>query len=210
MTRLGIFLRQQNRLTSFLLQQGYRLTVDASKCRVIRRLPIDLFEPMEPEPEGMEYWRSVSMEVWFGQVSAFVDFSVRQVQDDQTHVELWFPSKIFQSIFNFDAEQRQFNTHIKSDLMRLCIGIAKELGASGFGYRVAEEDSLFGPLTVESLRDYVEIGNRWFPKRHELKLRIAGVAVPYVEESQFEYDMDDHPTYYRQSGYYIWDMLWPR
>lgn len=209
-SRIGTYLSEQHKPSSTLPQEGRQLMVNVKTRRVTRALPTDLSKPIIHEPEGFEYWRSVSVDAHFDTTSTFVDFCVREVDDDQTYVELWLPTRVFQCVFREDFRQKEFNHDAKSDLMRLFIGVAKALGAAGFGYRLAADDVLFGPLTIATLRDYVEIGNRWFPRRQEFQLRIAGVAASYIEDGQFEYDFDDHPRYYRQNGYYIYDTMWPR
>jgi hypothetical protein len=201
--RMDTGLRMQRQPEPLSTRQLYCLSVDQNTRTIRRRAPIELSEAIGIEPSGIEFWRSASTEIAFDHASAFVDFSVRQAASNQTYVELWFPTKVYLTIFSRDMEQKAFNPAAKADLKRLFVNVSRAVGAAGFGYRPAGEDSLFGPVDLDALRDYVEIGGRWFQKRHELSLRMAGVAVSQVEEGLFEYDEQDQSRYHRQNGFYV-------
>jgi hypothetical protein len=206
-SRIFAYLRNQHEPYPSLPQEGSLLTVDSSTRRIMSSPQFDLSKTIGDEPKNSEYWCSVSAEIWFGGHSSFINIQARGVRDNQTYVEIWFPSRVYETIFCFDPDFKEFSPEAKSDLIRLFIGISKELGAVGFGYRLAGGDSLFGPPAIESLRDYVEIGGRSLG--HELELIVAGMASSFIEEGKFEYDLYDHPVHYRQSGYYLYDILWP-
>jgi hypothetical protein len=208
MSRIGAYSLEQHNPPTELPQAGYLLMVDAQQRRITRRRRIDFADQLGPEPEGVEYWRSVSLESLFDTMSSLVRFSVRQIDAGRSCVEVWFPTRIYEYLFNFDIAKKDFNPVAKGALVRMFIAVTKAIEAQGFGYRGASEDSLHGPVTIDAVRDFVEIGSRWFDKRHELQLIVAGIDAALVEDSQFVYHDADPPMYYRQSGFYIFDLLW--
>lgn len=205
--RIGVYLQQHHEPHPTLPKEGSLLVVDRKQRRITKARSLELSAPIAHESEETEYWRSVTVELWFGGHSDDVSIRVRMDQPAQTNVELLFSSRVHEILFGFDPDWKAIDPEAKSDFMRLCIGLAKELGAAGFGCRRADEDTLFGPPSLDVLRDYVEIGYRWL--QHQQKLIIAGLAASEVMEDQFEYDFEKPSMYYRQNGYYLCDMLWP-
>jgi hypothetical protein len=128
----------------------------------------------------------------------YINVYARQAASAVTHLELWFPTSVHQRIFDFDIDAIKFCPGAKSDVMRLLRGVARTVGADGFGLRLAKEDSLFGPLGIDQLRDYVETGCRWLD--NPLRLIVAGVSTERVERSRFEYDLQKKPLHYRRQG----------
>jgi len=212
MSLIGEYLQQHHEPYPALPRAGRLFTVDVGTRTITSARRFDLSEDrLESESADMEYWRSASVELLFGKHLDFIKIHVRQAQHDQTYVELWFPTAVHECVFSFDSEEKDFDAEAKSDLMRLLIGLTKKLGAAGFAYRYSEEDSLFGPPTIELLRDYVEVGYRWHKHDRSVRLLVAGLAASCIKDGEFEYDVDErHPMHYRRSGYYICDRLWPR
>lgn len=208
-SRLDSYLREEHKPSCSLPKKGSLLTVDADRRRIIRTQSWGLTAPVEREPEGKEYWRSIGVEASLHNISAIIRFSVRQAADDQTYVEIQFPTAVHAGVFCFDKDEKEFDPKAKAALVRFFIRVAEKLGAAGFGYRLADEDSLFGPLAVEFVSDYIEIEGRWFDRG--LWLIIAGLQAALVEEGKVELDVDgDFPLRYRQSGFYIFDLMWPQ
>jgi hypothetical protein len=203
------YLRQHHEPYPTPPKEGRLLVVDRAQRRITGASPIELSASAGREHEGAEYWRSVTVELWFGGHSDDVMIRVREAEPTQTHVELWFSSRVHDAVFSFDPDSRTLDPQAKSDLVRLMIGLAKTLGAAGFGYQFAKEDSVFGPPRMEVLRDYVE--GEYRSHAHEPNmLTLAGLAASEVREEQFVYDVDDPmPLHYRQNGYYLCDLLWP-
>ena len=111
------------------------LVVDSESRRIVKAPTTELLERLEPESGGVEHWRAFSAEVWFGGSSSFIHIRVREVHSDQTQLEIWFPSRTYETIFNFDPDCREFSSEAKSDLVRLMIGIARACDCIGFVYR---------------------------------------------------------------------------
>lgn len=203
------YLRQHHEPHPDLPQEGRLFVVNPAQRRITSASPIELSTPIGREPKEVEYWRSVTVELWFGGHSDHVMIRVRDAALTQTHVELWFSSRVHDAVFSFDPDSRTLDPRAKSDLVRLFIGLSKTLRAAGFSYRFAKEDSLFGPPGMDTLRDYVEGEYRSHAHEPDM-LIIAGLAASEVKEDQFVYDVDDPtPLHYRQNGYYLCDLLWP-
>ena len=207
-SRVDAFLREQHKPPSSLPKQGRLRMVDTAQRRIVRLRPVDLSLAIDAEPAGIEYWRSVSVRGLFDATAASVRFSWREAGNGLCWVDVRFSTPAHESVYCFDKSKRDFNPRAKADLLSTFIAVAKTLEAAGFGYRMVDEDNLFGPLSIDSLRDYIEVGNRWF--QNKLQLLVAGLAVPCVNQANFEYDSDsDQPLHYRQEGFYIYDLLWP-
>ena len=207
--RLDAYLKKDHNPPAAWPDRGSLLIVDAAKRRIKTRRQIDSRRTFDPEPTGVEYWRAVAVKATFDKTMDLINFCLRELPSRQTAVELWFPTQVFEALFHHDLRRKEFDPAIKAAMTRLFVAVAKALGADGFGYRPAEDDSLFGPLTVETLREYIEIDGNWFAKRDVLQLTVAGLSVDLVEESKFEFHDTDQPMYYRQGGYYLFDILWP-
>ncbi|TQF17946.1 hypothetical protein FJV41_00955 [Myxococcus llanfairpwllgwyngyllgogerychwyrndrobwllllantysiliogogogochensis] len=207
LARIGSYLQQHHEPHPALPESGNLLVVDRKQRRIIKARSINLSSPIDHEPEETEYWRSTTVELWFGGHSDDVSIRVRMEPSKQTSVELLFSSRVHEILFGFDPDWTAIDPQAKSDFMRLCIGLAKELKATGFSCRRTDEDNLFGPPSLDVLRDYVEAGYRWLQQKQ--KLIVAGLAASAVLEDQFEYDFEQPPMHYRQNGYYLCDRLWP-
>jgi len=207
LARLGAYLREEHNPPCELPHQGELFIVDPGKHCIERRRSIDLQGPLETEPEGVEFWRSVTVETWIDVIVDQVEFAFREAKG-QTWVELRFSTRVHEGIYNFDSAKRDFNGAAKAALTGMFIDFTKAMGGSGFAYRRAQEDSLFGPTSVESLKEYVEFGGDAAEKR-EPGLILAGLAAALVDKELFHFHDADHPFYYRQSGFYLFDILWP-
>ncbi len=190
-------------------EDGVLQVVDVTTRRIARTSPRPLTASLGTAPEGFEHWWGLGVELSFGSHRDIVTLSLREAPPGHTSIELWFPTKVHECLFEYDVEERSFDAEAKADLLRLCTGLTMAVGAKGYGVRFAGDDALLGPPSLDSLRDYVEIGDRWL--NHPLQLLLAGVAATEVPDDDFEYDVDDpHPMHYRQGGSYIFDILWPR
>ncbi len=209
MSRISQYLTQQHEPYPVSPREPTSVTVHAEKRRIVQIRPYNgSSTPPDGDPRKLEQWQSVSVELDFGSHRDLVTIRLRDAGGAETDVELWFPTAVHESVFAFDSEERDFAPEAKADLIRLCVGLSGELQAAGFAYRYADEDHVFGPPKMKVLRDYVEKGDRWFG--HQVRLLVAGVAASQMEPTNFEYDMQEAPLHYRQSGYYLCDRLWPR
>lgn len=181
--------------------------VDPSRSAIVHSHNVELNADLGAAPPGMTVWRGVTAEVLFGQTARSVTFSLRSLGESLTEIEAWLPTKVYQAIFAYDLGQQSIDEQIKSDLLRLSVGVCRAVDARGFVYRMANEDTLFGPLSVESLRDYIE-ADRNLP-RHGFHVLMAGLSTNLVPAERFEFDLGDPPTRYRHNGFYVFDLLWP-
>ena len=205
---IGTTLSERLRLPADVPETGRLLTVSAQDRRITDGKPFGLLEPIPAEPVDVEFWRSMIAVVHIGNRQERVSFRVREAGSDEFHVELSFRTRVYMNVFNSDMNFRDFNEAAKSDLTCLFTNATRELRAQGFGYRKADEDNLFGSISLESLREYVEAGDGWY--QNPLHLRIAGIDSAHVDENDFEYDESDKPFHYRQDGFYFYDMVWPQ
>jgi hypothetical protein len=183
--------------------------VNPVEHRVDNAMPVALTAQLGPEPDGVQYWRMLTMEPWFADNPAYVKIRVRQADPATSWVELWFTSKVHDAVFAFDDSGEAVDPAAKSDLVRMMIGVAKAIGAAGFAFRLGKDNSLFGPPPMDVLRDFVEapFRNR-YGDAHSFVF--AGLAAAEVDGEKFAYDTDQPTVKYRQDGYYVYDMLWPR
>jgi hypothetical protein len=184
------------------------LVVDVESRRIVKSPTITAFEKLEPDRANAEQWRAFSAEVLFGGHRSFMQIRVREMRCNQSHLEIWFPSRTYETIYNFDPNCRDFSSEAKSDFVRLVIGLARLCGCLGFVHRLADGGKLFGPPPRQLLYDYIQVGNKWLA--HADPLILAGIDAKAIENSNFEFDLDSYPMHYRQSGYYLYDILWPR
>lgn len=181
--------------------------VDPSKSAIVHSHNVELSAELGAAPQGMTVWRGVTAEVLFGQTARSVTFSLRSLGASRTEIEAWLPTKVYQAIFAYDLGQQSFDEQIKADLLKMSVGVCRAAEAGGFVYRMANEDSLFGPLPVESLRGYIE-ADRDLPKQG-FHVLMAGLSTKLVPAERFEFDLGDRPTRYRHNGFYVFDLLWP-
>jgi hypothetical protein len=207
LARLDSYLTNVHQPPSALPAEGKLLVVDAAERRVVRVRSIELPASLPGEPEGMEYWRSFTVEGTFDAATAYVRFSVRDAGSGRSWVDLWLSSRAYHSVHAFDPARREFNPRAKGDLVGLIVEVARAIGAEGFGFRMADEDNLFAPLGLDAIRGYVEVGGKWF--QNPLQLLIAGALTSRIDAARFKYDRSDRPMHYRQSGFYIYDIVWP-
>ncbi len=207
--RLVAYLAEHHDGDGSVPAEGVRQLVDPIANAIQRNPRMRLRDPIVSPPPGMTVWRGVSIEIYVGAAMRFVTFSFRTLGESLTEVEAWFPTKVYQAIFDFDPDHHGFRDDVKADLLRLYVGVTRALDAEGFGVRLAQEDSVFGAVSTEDLRDYVEIERR--RPGHPLRLLMAGLRADLVPEERFEYDLDEeHPVHYRHQGFYVFDLLWPR
>ena len=207
LTDMSDYIQANHAPYSPIADKGVLLTMETSSRRIISVPSFDITNDIPTESDGFELWCSLSVEVRFGGQTSYVYIRLRQVSDEQTFVQLWFPSRVYDGMFCYDQRHKEFDPDTKSDFMRLTIGLAKVLNADGFGFCYDEEDRLLEPVMTDVLREYVEIREAWVDPG--LGLFAAGIAAPLVSDEMFKYDVEDHPRNYRQSGYYLYDNLWP-
>lgn len=209
LARVGAYLQEHHEPHPRQLDEGLLFVVDPRQAKTISALAFDLRRAPGAPPEGMEHWVGFTTELWFGDGhAATVVVAVHEAGPDRAHVELWFDDTVHRAVYAFDYSGRSIDHETKSDLVRLCIGVARAAGAAGFGYQLAREDSLFGPPSAEELRGYVEGPCRSHEGERPRRI-LAGLAVTEVDEDDFVYDVEDPPVHYRQDGFYLYDMLWP-
>lgn len=183
--------------------------VDPARGVILNCVPIDLHDRVGAEPPGTTLWRCVSADVLFGTSMRRLSLSFRSVAPSVTEVEIWMPTKVWHSIFAYDRDRRAFDPEIKADLLRLCVGVTRAVGAVGFGYRRADDHSLFGAVSVDDLRHHIE-SESFFRPGIRLPLAMAGLSVDLVSDDQFHYDYEgEFPAHYRHDGFYICDLVWP-
>ena len=182
--------------------------VDPRQCRSRRVEMIDPKRDLGPEPPGVQYWRSVSTELRFGKGNDTTTvIHVREVGPLKAEIELWFATNLRFSMLAHDDSGREIDPSAKSDFVRLCIDIAKLTGSAGFGYQLANDDSIFGPPNLEELRMYVE--DEISHADEEQMLLVAAIAADHVDQEKFIFDVEYPKVHYRQDSYYLYDMLWP-
>lgn len=209
LARVHSYLIDNHDLEGPMPTHGRLWVVDTAQHAIVRGRDLPLRDPTGPEPPGIALWRTVRLEIYVGGAMHSVPFSFRSITESLTEVEAWFPTLVHEAVYDFDPARHGFREEIKADLLRLFVGMARALGAEGFGYRMAEEDSVYVALSTNDLRDYIEVGLRW--SGHPLALRMAGLRADLVPEERFEYDVDEeHPVHYRHQGFYVFDLLWPR
>jgi hypothetical protein len=157
-------------------------------------------------PPGQELWLTLSSTLDFSQRSHHVDIRVRAVPSRDVCVELWFGTEVHMAIFCGNINMNEFDADAKAALVRLLLDVGRTLGAEAFGYRVASEDSLFGPPDPEAILKQLD-RDKW--RTLQDRYYIAGMQTARVPAHLFEPDADDPPWHYRRAGYDIYDSVWP-
>ena len=182
--------------------------VDVVQRKMVEVNSFGIEKPIPVERAGLEYWRQSTWELWFGPYSAFVSARLRAAKPDQTEVELWFPTRVHDAVYGNDPDGKNVDTKVKSELMRLLIGVATATRAEGFGYGFVDDDTLFGPPPLDLLRGFVQ-GDFHTPLEGQRDLLVAGLGSQHLDASRFVYDTDTPRVHYRQSGYDLYDFIWP-
>jgi hypothetical protein len=160
-----------------------------------------------PMSSAQELWLSIDFPVPLGQRTYSVDVRVRVSNDVHACVELWFPTYVYMDVYERDAAMDKFDSEHKAALIRFMLGMSKLLGAEEFGYREADEDSVFGEPDRGAILAQLDADTVWsMPKKEYI---VAGMLTSKVPPGTFEPDDGDPPWHYELNGYALYDRLWP-
>jgi hypothetical protein len=207
LSKLCVSLVNHDRLTS-VPETGLWLTVNPDERLISKREAAILLEnvTMRDDAVGQERWLQVAINVRIGRDRFNVKMFLRKLNGNRITVELQLPSYVYESVYQWDPDEREIDEAVKFDLIQFCVDTSAAVGAEGFGYGFTVVDKVLGPPRIRSLEQWVGF-NR--PDDFTERWILAGVLTSRLSVAQLRSGHKLYPYVFERGGFTIYDLLWP-